>query len=1326
MADHIAPLRAARSVAWPRPARAPAEASTERVYIGADPNALALEVAVVSWDANSTPTLAALKRLHGARLGRRAIPLVVLAHRADKQAWIFGPAVDAPPIGPLATTYMMRLAQAALDEPTAGAARYRLMTAMEALLHADIPGLYSHGLFATHELTTGVPKRADWNSAAGAGKRILEGSPRGSDLVRALGFDSESIPGNAFLLRQSGQPAVALAILLREDESFERESVRFAKSPIYHGLELARQRNVRWLVIARGPELRLFPSSPDVGVGRRGATQTYFGLDLSLIDDAQAGYLPLVFGAAALAAGGSADEILAASLEHAVALERSLRERIYQRVVPNLAEAVARALATEGPLSVERLSLAYRMTLRVLFRLLFQAYAEDAGLLPLHQNERYGRASLKELAKDLAAHPDRPHDPRSTSLWDGLRQVWRVIDRGDAAWGVPAYDGGLFATEGPSAAEGAAIDRLGLPNDILGPALSGLLVDETDEGGRGPVDFRSLDVRDFGTIYEGLLEAGLSIADRDLALNAAGEFMPALTQQPAAVRAGHPYFHTKSGDRKATGSYFTPSFVVEHLIEHAVDPVVDAHLLRVRESLEGGDQVAAARMLFDLRIADLAMGSGHFLVAALAHLEQKFGAFLETNPIPGVERELIDLEAAAEQAMNEVALPALIDRSSLIGRQVAKRCLYGVDVNEIAVELARLAIWVRTFVPGLPMSSLDHQLVAGNSLTGLGTVEDAVISLDPYSASDNLSFTGSAIRQTLDEARQVLADAAALKEATAAESRAAAVGYQDALRAAEPARLLMDAALAVRLGLMRPPSDFDVEGLRRTLEAVAVTDELTPLKPVHFPVLFPEVFLRENPGFDAVVGNPPWDKIRHEPTQFWAVRAPGLLQEADRDSRISELRAERPDDALIEAEEKAIRERLRDYVAIAYSDQGSGHYDLAKVFAERNLRLVRHGGGLGLVLPGEFCLLPGWQALRRSYMASGRASVVQCQNQRGFLFENVHFQEIVALISLLTLGPESLSVTPGANSLPELRASAASPIEFAAGEVSELSPTAQIPWFGARSAAEVFSQICAAPRLGTGAAFIAGKADTRWDFSGSGRDAHAVSPDDARGSWRVLMTRHVDPYAIRASGFRRFIPENMLDTLSNRGVARSEARGFSLSPAHPRVVYRFPSSATNKRTLIAAWLPSSGFLYSTGYCHGIAVPPETTLIDYLALLAVVNSTPTDWWARRLVDRHVGAQIIRGLPVPAWAPAIRRRVAGLVASLLVQRGSSPREFVGVDLGSLTSEEDALAEIDALVAFGYGLPQSQIQVVFTTFHPSSDLSGRLQRVLEHTKRLSNQRQ
>jgi type II restriction/modification system DNA methylase subunit YeeA len=179
----------------------------------------------------------------------------------------------------------------------------------------------------------------------------------------------------------------------------------------------------------------------------------------------------------------------------------------------------------------------------------------------------------------------------------------------------------------------------------------------------------------------------------------------------------------------STGSYFTKPFAVEHLLDHALEPALDDHVARLRAHLDAGDDAAAAGAFFDFRCADIAMGSGHFLVAAVDRIEARLSGFLALNPIPAVTIELDRLRSAAYEALGELADGVEIETTSLLRRQVGRRCIYGVDRNETAVELARLAIWIHTFVPGLPLSFLNHNLVVGDSLTGIGTIDEALVAL---------------------------------------------------------------------------------------------------------------------------------------------------------------------------------------------------------------------------------------------------------------------------------------------------------------------------------------------------------------------------------------------------------------------------------------------------------------------------------------------------------------------------------------------------------------------------------------------------------------------
>ncbi|MDW8373985.1 MAG: hypothetical protein RMM29_10110, partial [Planctomycetota bacterium] len=239
-----------------------------------------------------------------------------------------------------------------------------------------------------------------------------------------------------------------------------------------------------------------------------------------------------------------------------------------------------------------------------------------------------------------------------------------------------------------------------------------------------------------------------------------------------------------------SGSYFTPSFAVDHPLETALRPALAAHA----ERLAALDDEEAAEAFFDIRIADIAMGSGHFLVAAIDVVEQGLSAVLAKRPLPGVKAELAKLRAAAEAELRKLGLGGTmqIEDSQLLRRLIARRCIYGVDLNPLAVELARLSIWIHTFVPGLPLSLLDHALVAGNALVGIATVDQLQ---ERFAASGTALFPVDA-ESLLGQAAEPLRRLARLADATPEEVAAARQAMAGARQAVEETRALCDLVLA--------------------------------------------------------------------------------------------------------------------------------------------------------------------------------------------------------------------------------------------------------------------------------------------------------------------------------------------------------------------------------------------------------------------------------------------------------------------------------------------------------------------------------------------------
>jgi len=1285
---------------WMRPTGTSAAFETDRVLFGNGDNAL--EVAIAS-ALGGQPKADELRTLFKKRQAGRPAPVLLVvfyvAPSGEPLAAVIGTMGDPAPVTGLPVDRVERVCASVLAEPDRHSAVRAIDRLLVGLKDQQSPGLINSGLFASHELRTGVPARADWEAARHAALPML--GTRGLKLIHALGYQTAQ-RGSAAVLLTHGGNSRAIAVLLNEEEVFDRPTARLgAVTPVAHGLAIAARDELAWLVVLRGTQIRLYPASPDVGVGRKGQGETYAELDLALLSEQDAAYVTLLFGPTALERGGTVEQILASSGNFAADLGKRLRKRVYEDVVPTLAVAVAERMDAR---TEEQLAEAYHRTLLVLFRLLFLAYAEDRGLLPYGRNPRYDRHALKTVARDFAADPGMTFDPQATSLWDDMLTIWKAIDEGNTSWDVPAYNGGLFSRDPHITPAGAALTDMHLADAEFGPALRSMLVDSGDDGTQGPVDFRSLGVREFGTIYEGLLESQLSITQVDLTVDPKTRaYLPAKPGDEIEVAKGRAYIHNRSGERKATGSYFTKQFAVEHLLDSALEPALDNHLAGVSELLASDDGAAAAETFFDFRVADLAMGSAHFLVAAIDRIEARFTAFLTEHPIPAVSDELTRLEHAAQEALGDQAGSVEIETGALLRRQIARRCIYGLDLNLIAVELARVSIWIHTFVPGLPMSTLDHNLVVGNSLTGIATIDEVLGVLEPQRAPGQESFFAPELREVLQNARDRLVRAAQTAEATKAEVREAAKEHAQAMRDAAPAKALLDAAVAIRLGLI--PLPLGPEKAIADGNSETVQGEVTRLQAAHMPYLFPEVFVQSRPGFDVIVGNPPWDKVMWEPTPYWAGVLPGLMALPDklRDARIAQLRSEHPIEAQQEQQEEAQRKLLQELFKKVYTLRGGTHLELAQLMLERALTLRRSSGRLGLVLPRQSMVLAGWKNLRATLTTEFDLRIVQGRNQGEWIFEDVEPHNAVVFLSA---APSQAPVTRiwAANDPADVKAATdQNAIVLDQNALASFSETHVIPWFTSLAERQVFDAMREHPRLASGDGWIKAIHDARWDFRGSGPDRDLADRVARPGSWKILMTAHVDQFEFdHREAFKQFV-NNFRSLVGKKRGVEFRAGSPILDEHHPMIIFRHPSTVDNSRTIIATALPEAGILHNKGYVHAAMHGENSTAIERLALLGLLNTLTVDWWARRFVDRHVTAPVLNQIPIPPWGAAQIEEAARITSTLLARHGYT------VLAGQITVTEQEKGtdtqlrgRLERLALDGYHLDKQALELIAADFN------------------------
>ena len=680
------------------------------------------------------------------------------------------------------------------------------------------------------------------------------------------------------------------------------------------------------------------------------------------------------------------DTALAEGRRYEEQVAQDLSSVVFEKVFPKLVEALADASGESLP-DVRHAALIF------LYRLLFVLYAEDRGLLPVNDS-RYDDYGLRKRVRDDIAERAKNQDVFSsiaTHYFDHLATLCRLIDRGDESIGLPPYNGGLFSEDAAP-----LLESVRLPDAAIAPIMYDLSHAETDEGRRF-VNYRDMSVQQLGSIYERLLE-----------------------QEPMRDDDGKIVVRPNSYARKDSGSFFTPQELVDLIVDRTLKPLAEERLAafeaRSRE-LKGDRRPKPERLaelhrldpaeaVLDLKVLDPAMGSGHFLVTAVDFLSDYIAELVEYVPavpewldgeyesplvrrVEAIREDILRRAAESDWVIDE----SLLTDQAIIRRMVLKRCIYGVDKNPLTVELAKVSLWLHSFTVGAPLSFLDHHLRCGDSLIGM-RVQGSIEELRRLSGL----FASSAI-QHAENATAGMQLIEEMSDADVAEVRESAALFREVEATTATMRGLLDFLCGLRwltAGMKRkerteyesPLVDFleqhsqdayrllslgpgsvdavspgseetsasEFEALWSAARAVADRERF-----LHWEVAFPGVWhgwqdVRPQGGFDAVIGNPPWDRIKLQEVEWFATRAPRLAlapTAAARKEGILRLRNQGAPlvDEYDEAKERA--DRLGQLVRVSgdYPLLGGGDINLYSLFVERAMGLVKPDGFVGLLTP---------------------------------------------------------------------------------------------------------------------------------------------------------------------------------------------------------------------------------------------------------------------------------------------------------------------------------------------------------------------------------------
>jgi hypothetical protein len=861
--------------------------------------------------------------------------------------------------------------------------------------------------------------------------------------------------------------------------------------------------------------------------------------------------------------------------------------------------------------------------------MLFLLFAESRGLVPVWHPVY--RASYTIEA--LRVQAERPG--RRRGLWEAFQALSRLAHAGCHAGTlrVTPFNGRLFAPVRTPLAE-----RRGLDDNLVGNALVALTT-SPGETGRERISFRDLGVEQLGAVYESVLD-----------------YEPVVARAPHISPAGRRGRTSAIGvtlvaqrsQRKASGTFYTPQSMTDYLVRQTLQPLVSG---------------ATAEGILALRVLDPAMGSGAFLVSACRYLASAYEH--------AVVRERGWLPADITEA----------DRAGF-RRLVARRCLYGVDLNPMAVQVARLSLWLATLAADRPLTFLDHHLAVGDSL--LGASLDDLARQPPGTGrrpacsstlplADGSDF-GSAlerilpVRNRLERVEDDTAEAVHDKERLLA-------GLWSASSPLVPLKRAADLWCACWFWDTATPPAPDEHEYADLLAAVA--DGAPALRPrfveprlsqarriagsrrfFHWTLEFPEVFFDSDGrplcggGFDAIIGNPPWEMLRGD---------------------------DGPDDRRENRRAFAAQVTRFARAAGVYTSCNHGHANLYQLFVERGLRLVRRGGRVGLVVP--------W----------GLASDHGCADLRRVLFEQCNTDRLVGMENAAGIFPIHRGVRFLLWSTTTGTPTRRTRCRFGARDPSELEALSS--GAAGRSARE--SAVTITPEFlkrvsGPGLAIphLRSKPDMRlvtrlverfpplgddrgWGAT-FGRELNAT--DDrgiftaSPGTIPVVEGKHLDPFVVRLSACTRWIGNP--EALAARAVWRATRR--------PRLAYRDVASSSNRLTLISAILPRHTVAVHTVVC----LKTRLRLRDQMFLCGMLNSLVANYLVRLWVTLHLGTQTVERLPMPR--PDARSDEAASVVRLAHELGRPSRDRDG-----------AYARLQAKAAHLYGLTEDELGLVLDSF-------------------------
>ncbi|WP_215537943.1 class I SAM-dependent DNA methyltransferase [Borreliella bavariensis] len=920
-------------------------------------------------------------------------------------------------------------------------------------------------------------------------------------------------------------------------------------------------------------------------------------------------------------------------------IQKTLREILYERPDDSIVFKIAKNIydkefkVSDKEITQHILASILEESIIFILRIFFIAYIEDNEIFKkiLEENKLYRSSiSFRYFFYD--------ENTKKKLGYKKIITIFNLLDKGSDAIKFPIFNGGLFAEDKVKYLNNESLLSISELEEIL---VKILFFEEKNIKDEKFVEYSKLDPKSFGELYETLLEYDLRIADTTVHRIVEDGFYLIRTEEElenkkvnkvATYYKGNIYLTSRSLDRKKSGAYYTPDDLTDFMVISSIE-----EQLKTRSPL-------------DIKIIDNSCGSGHFLISCLDYLTEK--VWYELDKFKDVKKELDKEYRAILKESEEYDVQDSISKELVLKRMLLKKCIYGVDINPISVEITMLSLWINTFIFGTPLSFIEHHIKVGNAL--IGYTKDEFFDITKNKFESGFSLFKKRIKEITTILENNYQKIKGINDTTKEDIEKSKKIYKEYEENKDIDNLRIIFSLIKLYSLSFDKSlniEFsDISAVISLIENILGNktsskdkEKIEKIRKVssyykffHYGIEFPDI----EEGCDIVIGNPPWEKTKFNESEFFSKHIPSYRKLSIKEQNKIKQEMLRKDTHPLNIEyneEKNSIIAINNIYKFDFKDFSSGgDPNLFRYFVAFNLKLIKPGGNLTYLTPSSLWSEYSSRELRKHIFNNYKLNYIyQFENKKRFKDVHSSFKFAIFQISNIKVSTSSFKakfmIQSSDNILKEItrdlkdnKDNAYQGIELKIDQIKKLSPIQE--------------------------SIIEIKNNEEFNLIRK-----------MFNSFSVLSKEYIDfrlglNLTIHKSLYKEYNNENFIFLYSGANIHQFDSRFFKDKSAKEnskllwidkeelskilskdsqhqteRILYRDIASNINERTMISTLSPKNCYCVSSLYINY-----EKKLISIykkLFIISIFNSLPFDFLLRRFVNMHVQKPCLYQCPMP---------------------------------------------------------------------------------------------